>query len=189
MNAQVVLLGNTLAARDEAFQRMDDSVRLCDEYIDKKLDKHQERLARHQHNLEVLRGRFNLLEEKAIALEEENILLKTQVESMSNQLCRCGEGQSVLTGQGSQDEPFELDYIGSPRSYHTPPSAPAENTTPILILTHTPSENLPNSNQVNMIQLCCMIPTACIHDKVAEDLEVTIAVPSWITTCGDQVAH
>ena len=40
MNAQVVLLGDTLAARDEAFQRMNDSTKLRDEYVNKELDKH-----------------------------------------------------------------------------------------------------------------------------------------------------
>jgi len=32
MNAQVVLLGDTLAARDEVFQRMDNLTKLRDEY-------------------------------------------------------------------------------------------------------------------------------------------------------------
>jgi len=32
------LLGDTLAARDEAFQRMDDSMKLRDEYVDKELN-------------------------------------------------------------------------------------------------------------------------------------------------------
>src|SRR5882762_5011934 len=98
-----------------------------------------------------------------------NILLKTQVESMNDQLCRCSKGCPVLTGQGSADGPFELDYIGSPGSYHTPPSAPVENSAPIPILAQTPSENLPSSDQENKIPLCCMVPTACIHDEVAED--------------------
>src|SRR5882762_7888808 len=106
---------------------------------------------------------------------------------MSDQLCRCSEGQPVLTGWGSQDEPFELDYIGSPGSYHTPPSAPAENPTPIPIPAWTPSEQLPSSDQENEIPLCCMVPTACVHDKMAEELEAAIAAPSWINTRGDQV--
>src|SRR5882762_3678156 len=106
---------------------------------------------------------------------------------MSDQLCRCSEGRPVLTGRGSQDEPFELDYISSPGSYHTPPSAPAENSTPIPILARTPSEQLPSSDQENKIPLCCMVPTACVHDEVAEELEAAIAAPSWINTCGDRI--
>ena len=63
---------------------MDDSTKLRDEYVNRELNKHQERLARHCHDLEVLWGKFNSLEEKAITLEEENVLLKTWVESMSD---------------------------------------------------------------------------------------------------------
>jgi len=55
MKAQVLLLGDTLAARDKVFQRMDDSTKLRDEYVDRELDKHKEWLARHHHDLKVSR--------------------------------------------------------------------------------------------------------------------------------------
>src|SRR5882762_8223566 len=85
-----------------------------DEYVDKEVDKHQERLAHHHHNLEVLRGKVLKLEESSSRLEELNLLLTAQVESMSDKLCRCHKGCPTLVGQGSREEPFELEYAGSP---------------------------------------------------------------------------
>ena len=69
-----------------------------DEYVNKEVDKHQERLAHHQHDLEVLRGKVSRLEELSLRFEEANLLLSAQVESMSDKLCRCHEGRPGLMG-------------------------------------------------------------------------------------------
>jgi len=176
----VVLLGDTLAARDAMLEKMHEESVRRDEYVDKEVDKHQERLARHRHDLEVLRG-------KVSRLEEANLLLTAQVESMSDKLCRCNEGRPGLVGRGTIEEPFELEYAGSPTSYHTPPSVPSENHTPIPVPSPTPSNQLPSSDQENEIPICCMIPTRCVHDEVADMLEDEIAAPRVITTRGDRV--
>jgi len=121
---------------------IEESVRR-DEYVDKEVDKHQEHLARHRHDLEVLRGKVSRLEESSSRLEEANLLLTAQVESMSDKLCRCNEGRSGLVGRGTLEEPFELEYAGSPTSYHTPPSVSIGESHPYPIPSPTPSNQLP----------------------------------------------
>src|SRR5882762_8619031 len=177
-------------------EKMHEELVRRDEYVDKEVDKHQERLARHRHNLKVLRGKVSRLEESSSRLEESssrleeaNLLLTAQVKSMSDKLCRCNEGRPGLVGRGTLEEPFELEYAGSPTSYHTPPSVPSENHTPIPVPSPTPSNQLPSSDQENEIPICCMIPTRCVHDEVADMLEDEIAAPRVITTRGDRVVR
>jgi len=116
----VVLLGDTLAARDAMLEKMHEESVRRDEYVDKEVDKHQERLARHRHDLEVLRG-------KVSRLEEANLLLTAQVESMSDKLCRCNEGRLDLVVEGPSRNPSSLSTPVT-YSYHTPPLVPSENT-------------------------------------------------------------
>jgi len=50
------------SARDEVLEKMHEESVRRDMYVDKEVDKHQERLARHQHDLEVLWGKVSKLE-------------------------------------------------------------------------------------------------------------------------------
>ena len=45
INSQVVLLGDTLTAQDEMLEKMHEESVCQDEYVNKEIDKHQERLA------------------------------------------------------------------------------------------------------------------------------------------------
>ena len=64
-----------------------------------------------------------------MALEDENLALKTQVESMADKLCHCQQGSPNIRGDGTREEPFELEYA-SDGEYHTPPAEEQENARP-----------------------------------------------------------
>ena len=53
---------------------------------------------------------------------------------MADKLCRCPAHSPALSGVGSRDEPFELEYEGSNESYNMPPIAPVEMvTSPVAV--------------------------------------------------------
>ena len=68
-----------------------------------------------------------------MALEDENLTLKTQVESMADKLCHCNKGNPVVSGEGTREEPFELEYA-SDGEYHTPPAEEQGNVTPQTLI-------------------------------------------------------
>jgi hypothetical protein len=115
-----------------------------DEYIDKGLDKLQEMVNPHwveidkSYRREELQARFEVLE--------------VQVESMSDKLCRCGQG-SPLFEEGSG-----LEYADSPGEYHTPPNTPPttvppkENEAPLP--TPDCAESVPNTSDQENIPPC-----------------------------------
>ena len=99
-----------------------------DETLDHELDNHQQRLDRHREDLLASERFYNTLLDRVTALEDENRTLKTQVESMSNKLCHCRQGGPTISGEGTREEPFELEYASD--DYHTPPAEEQENTPP-----------------------------------------------------------
>jgi hypothetical protein len=80
-----------------------------DEYVDRGMDKFQERLNRHRVEINKSYCREKELMERVEELE-------AQVESMSNKLCHCGQESPAFEGDGG------LEYADSPGEYHTPPN-------------------------------------------------------------------
>jgi hypothetical protein len=95
-----------------------------EEYADRGMDKFQERLNRHRVEIDKSYHREEELRERVEVLE-------AQVESMSNQLCHCGQESPTFKENGG------LEYANSPGEYHTPPNTlpimPEENEAPIPI--------------------------------------------------------
>src|SRR5882762_6080575 len=122
-----------------------------DEYVDKEMDKHHERLARHRHNLETMRGRISVL-------EEENFEKRELIDSMANKLCHC-RASPRLVGSGTREEPFvmddELEYEGSPNSYHSAPLSTPPSEAPIPI-PYPGTSVLRDSNEENRQPDCCL---------------------------------
>ena len=104
-----------------------------DEVLDQELDNHQKRLDRHQQDLLASEKYTNTLLDRVTALEDENLTLKTRLESMVDQLCHCNKESPVVSGEGTREEPFELEYA-SDGEYHTPPAEQQKNTPPWTLI-------------------------------------------------------
>ena len=100
-----------------------------DKVLDEELDNHQKRLDRYREDLLALEKYINTLQDRVMALEDKNLALKTQVESMADKLCHCQQRSPNVRGDGSREEPFELEYA-SDGEYHTPPAGEQENAPP-----------------------------------------------------------
>ena len=100
-----------------------------DEVLDEELDNHQKRLDRHREDLLASEKYINTLQDRVMALEDENLALKSQVESMADKLCHCSKRSPTMSGEGTREEPFELEYA-SDGEYHTPPAEEQENAPP-----------------------------------------------------------
>jgi len=102
-----------------------------DEYVDKEMDKQHERLIHHRHKIEMMYGRISVL-------EEENFEKRALIDSMADKLCHC-RASPRLVGSGTREEPFamddELEYEGSPNSYHSTPVSTPPSEAPLPILT------------------------------------------------------
>jgi len=81
-----------------------------DEYVNKEMDKHHERLACHRHNLETMRQQIRVL-------KEENFEKHALIDSMADKLCHC-HASPRLVKSGTHEEPFTMDnkleYEGFP---------------------------------------------------------------------------
>src|SRR5882762_3565077 len=121
-----------------------------DEYVDKEMDKHHERLARHCHDLETMRARISVL-------EEENFEKRALIDSMADKLCHC-RASPRLVGSGTREEPFamdnELEYEGSPNSYHSALLSIPPSEAPIPI-PYPGTSVLRDSNKENRQPACC----------------------------------
>src|SRR5882762_2915318 len=121
-----------------------------DEYVDKEMDKHHERLARHRHNLETMRGWISVL-------KEENFEKRALIDSMADKLCHC-RASPRLVGSGTWEEPFamddELKYEGSPNSYHSAPLSTPPSKAPIPI-PYPGTSVLRDSDEENRQPACC----------------------------------
>jgi hypothetical protein len=125
-----------------------------DESVHKTFDGYQGRLDRHRTNIDNDHKRIRELERSVSSLLVDNVELKVQVESMADKLCRCGDRSPALSGAGTRNSPFELDYE-SDASYTAPP---VENQVPLpVVLEQSP---LPSSNQENIPPACCADPPA-----------------------------
>ena len=125
------------------------SARKRDEYVDKELDKLQARCNRQRDSLEKAKKELeeqrafsNAWAQQAETNREQIVELSALVESMSDKLCRCGEGRVEptsprLAGSGSVEDPFELEYASegepdesssssSTGSYHEAPVVSSE---------------------------------------------------------------
>lgn len=99
--------------------------------IKKNLSVANKLLDRHCNNLHFNQVRFQTLEKHMDKLEANNILLKAQLELMSDKLCCCGQEGSPVMKAGVQVEDEELEYE-SDSSYHV---ASQENASPIPVPT------------------------------------------------------
>ena len=120
-----------------------------DEMLDKELDNHQKRLDHHREDLLASEKYVNTLQDRVMVLEDENLALKTQVESMSDKLCHCNKESPTMSGEGTREEPFELEYA-SDGEYHTPPAEEQENTPPRTLIPI--EEVLPEVTEVEAMQ-------------------------------------
>jgi hypothetical protein len=151
-----------------------------DEYVDKGMDKFQERLNRHRAEIDKSYRREKELRERVEVLE-------AQVESMSNKLCHCGQSSPAF------EEDSGLEYADSPGEYHTPPvsspvdSIPVENEVPIPIPDR--AESAPNnSDQENVPPSCCI--TALVRrDAVLVPIEEVEEGDPRITTVGQRASR
>ena len=106
-----------------------------EERRDKEVDSLMERLNRHRRDLEATHSKARKTQEKIRGLEEEVLTLKVQVGSMADKVCRCSERSPALSGEGTQNAPFELDYEGSSGFYHVPPEeTPATSDEPLPVV-------------------------------------------------------
>ena len=117
--------------------------------LDQELDNHQQRLDRHQEDLLASEKHINTLQDRLMALEDENLALKTQVESMADKLCHCNKGSPTMSGEGTREEPFELEYALD-GEYHTPPAEEQENAPPQTLIPI--EEVLPEVAEVEAMQ-------------------------------------
>src|SRR5882762_10432701 len=148
-----------------------------DEYVDKELDKHHERLARHCHDLETMCARISVL-------KEENFEKRTLIDSMADKLCHCC-ASPCLVGSGTCEELFamddELEYEGSPNLYHSAPLSTPPSEAPIPI-PYPGTSMLRDSNKENRQPVCCAVsvpvraPLQPIGE-VGEEIDPTLVFP------------
>jgi hypothetical protein len=150
-----------------------------DEYVDKGMDRFQERLNRHWVEIDKSYHREKELREKVDILE-------AQVESMSERLCYCGKASPAF------EDNDDLEYAGSPDEYHTPPVAspvmvlPEENEVPIPIPDR--AESAPNMGQENVPSSCC-VTTLVRQNAVLVPIEEVEERDPRITTVGQRASR
>ena len=139
-----------MAAMKEGMERLHRSAVARDEFFDKALDGHRDRLQRHRSDLNTIRRAQIPSREVIDAMlqrHEEGIeAIDDRLKVAEGRLCRCGERMvPVLSGSGTSSDPHSIE--GSELSYLTPPttnapapsssshaSVPSENVDPIPVL-------------------------------------------------------
>jgi hypothetical protein len=152
-----------------------------DEYVDKGMDKFQERLNRH-------RVEINKSYRREKELRERVEVLEVQVESMSERLCHCGKASPIFEEDGG------LEYADSDE-YHTPPvsslatAPPEENEdplpVPILDRTESASDNLDPENGL----LPCCVTTLVRRDTMLVPIKEVEERDPRITTVGQRASR
>jgi hypothetical protein len=184
------------------FADLIDSNRKRDDYVDKGLDRHQDRINRHRHDLEALRRENHSLDDRMSVREAEADLQEERLNNMLDRLCHCGNREvPVVEGAGTADSPFELgselEYAGSPNSYHSACLVPidsAEADQPQVIIPSSAPVMVPSpscfSDQENICPACCRLPTPMSSplsptgeqedkgDRLAEEAEEQLAQES-----------
>ena len=130
-----------MAELKDFVEAMSESNTLRDAYVDREMDKLQERATRQRED--ITRDRRDA-HERVDALAEWNTMFTAQLESMVPRLCHCGEKSPSLRGEGSADVPFELEddalEYAEDEDYHTPPT---ENSTPIPVAPPCCADSVP----------------------------------------------
>jgi hypothetical protein len=176
--ARVSVIKETMS---RGMQTIVDSAVERDEYIDKALDKFQERLNRHRVEIDKSYRREKELKERVEVLE-------AQIESMSEKLCHCGKASPVFDDDGG------LEYAASDE-YHTPPisslvvASPEENEEPIPIALMDRAEDVPdNLDQENRLLPCCLTPLVR-RDAILVPIEEVEERDPRITTVGQRASR
>jgi hypothetical protein len=149
-----------------------------DEYVDKGMDKFQERLNCHRVEIDK-----SFCQEKE--LRERVEVLEAQVESMSERLCHCGKASPVFDEDGS------LEYAESDE-YHTPPvsslvtAPPEENEDPLPIPDR--AEEVPDLD-LGTVPLSCCVTTLVRRNAVLVPIEEVEERDPRITTVGQRACR
>ena len=172
-----------------------------DDYLDRQLDNQHTRSNRHRKDLnrwieecDTQRGILDKHEEDTDRLREDLADALARIEEMSTKLCRCREGKEVVTGEGTADIPFELEYAepeeedttgtSSPdNSYHEAPLATTD-----VVMSHPmgPSPILPiivhrDESARSHVPACCQaLPTPQASPLVSVDEEVEEVTPEGV---------
>jgi hypothetical protein len=88
-----------------------------------------ERIGRQRGAIEELKANHDTIIEYVRQVELDHLETMGRVANMSDWRCGCKDSPKVpsLTGEGSAEQPFELEYEGgSDGSYHSPPTTPGE---------------------------------------------------------------
>jgi len=109
---------------DTLYQRMQEShngALAQDTYINAKLNTQHQRSDHHRGRLNFLAcDQIELVDLEILRLCGENNKLKAKVASMAEYLCQCSPSSPALSGEGTVDSPFKLDYESN-LSYHLVP--------------------------------------------------------------------
>jgi hypothetical protein len=149
-----------------------------DEYVDRGMDKFQERLNRHRVEIDKSYRREKELRERVEVLE-------AQVESMSERLCHCGKASPIF------DEDGGLEYAESDE-YHTPPvsslvtAPPEENEDPLPIPDR--AEEVPDLDLGTVPLPCCVTTLVRRNARLVPIEEVEERDPR-ITTVGQRASR
>ena len=159
-------------------------------------DRHSGSLERHRADLNTARKDIIRLKENQSSIVDECSVLRTQVESMGDNLCRSGLRKKLLDsfllisfrcGERSRQRDWEdgLEYgeDGSQGSYHTPKLG-EENVIPVPVLEPTlppADQSLPDSNQENIPPRMVTPPSHVLvpaeeETRVRECCQQTLAV-------------